>query len=97
MSMRFLDRRAELGARDVHVRLERVHALVGPEGDLLAGIVRRGDHMVLDKEGARSFEVRPSHVEVRPDEVTRIDLPLQRKVGVGLDASGLAHLLHPVG
>ena len=53
--------------------------------------------MVLDEEGAGTFEVRAGHVEVRADQMPGVDLPLQRQVGVGLDAARRPHRRHAIG
>src|SRR3954463_6339175 len=56
--MRLLDRGLKVGAGDVHVCLEAIHALVGPEGNLLSRVLGRSDLVGLDEEGSWSLQIR---------------------------------------
>ncbi len=47
--------------------------------------------MTLDEEPARPFEIWTGDVEMRADQMARVDLVLQAEVGVRLDAAGGAH------
>ena len=74
--VRLVDRRFELGSADIHVRLEAVHPLVRPEGDLPPRVLGRGNWVVLDEKGAGSFEIRPCDVQVWPDQLPGVDFAL---------------------
>src|SRR5436190_11719751 len=84
--MRLLDRGLKVGAGDVHVCLEAIHALVGPEGNLLSRVLGRSDLVGLDEEGSWSLQIRAGHIEMRANQMARVDLTFETEVGVGLDA-----------
>ena len=67
MRVRLVDRGFELGARDVHIGLEGIHALVGPIGDLRRASSGDVISCVLDEEGAGAFEIGAGHVQMRAD------------------------------
>ncbi len=87
----------QLGARDVHVRLERRHSLIGPILYQLPCIVRAGQVGHLEEETHCSFKIGAGDVKVRAGELARVDISLQVQIGIGLDASGGAHRRHACG
>ena len=64
----------QLGARDVHVRLERRHSLIGPILYQLPCIVRAGQVGDLEEEAHCSFKIRARDVKVRAGEFARVDV-----------------------
>ena len=61
--VRLLDRGAELGARDVHVRLERRRAGVGPEIHHAPRVVRSRELVHLIEAEPRTLQIRRGGVE----------------------------------
>src|SRR5882762_7072738 len=86
--VRGFDGSLQLGASEIHVRLERSDAAVGPVVDKLAGLVGTAQVMHLDEGAVGSLQVRTGNVEVRADEFAFIDRSLQVQVGIGLHAAG---------
>ena len=60
-----IDRGLKLGARDVHVRLERSHSAIGPVLHGLPRIVRSGQVRHLEKVALRALEIRPGDIQMR--------------------------------
>ena len=61
--VRLLDRRAKLAARDVHVRLERRRAGIGPEVHHASCVVDAGELVHLGQSESRTLEIGRGRVE----------------------------------
>ena len=71
--VRVVDGRLQLLGRDVHVGLERRHALSGPVVDRARGVVRTREGMQLRADRRCAFEVRPGEKELRPWNLAFVD------------------------
>ena len=70
-------RRAEVGARDLCVRLEPRDAFAGPVADhalRVGGVLER---MHRARPGAIALQVRAGHDDARPGNQQRVDLPFE--------------------
>ena len=63
--VRFVDRGAEIGARDLRVRLEPRHALLGPVAHHAARVVRAGERMHRARPDARALQIRAGDDDAR--------------------------------
>ncbi len=90
-AVRLVDRRAELGARDVHVGLERREALVGPMRHHLAGVLRAGERLDCENREAGPIQIRRGRVHLGPGDLPGIDRALQVEIGVGHEAARRAN------
>ena len=87
----------QFGWSDEHVRFEIIDALVEPEINGLGCVVRSSELMHLHRKSARSFQIRPSHVDLRTRRLSPINLPLEFKVGVRFERSRGANGGHSSG
>src|SRR6267154_1632907 len=85
------NRGLQFSARDVHVRLERRYATLGPIVHGLARIFWTGEMRHLEKITLAAFQVRPGHINMRARQFARIDIALQVQIGVRFDAARCAH------
>ena len=89
--VRLLDRGPELRARDVHVRLERGRAGVGPEVHHASRVVRTGQLVYLIEAESRTLEIRRRRIEPRPRLLARIDVALDPDVTEAIHVATGAH------
>ncbi len=91
-----VDRRAQLGARDLHVGLERCRAHIGPIRDLTPGVVRilQGVHLQLV---LWAVEVRCRGIHRRPWLQAAVNLPLEIEVHHAVGVAPRAHRRHAAG
>src|SRR5882672_2523413 len=95
--MRFRDRRAELGSRDVHVRFERSRAGIGPEIHHAPGVVRSRELVHLIETESRTFEIGRGRVEPWTRLPSGIDVVLDSEVTEAIQVSAGAHRRHATG
>ena len=89
--VRLLDRRGELGARDVHVRLERRCAFIGPEVHHAPRVVRPGELVNLVQPETRTLEIRTGRIDPWPGLSARVDVALDPDVGEAVHVSAGPH------
>src|SRR5207244_2953498 len=92
--MRFLDRRAQLGAGDVHICLERGRARLGPEihHPPTVGGSRQLVHLIEAESG--TFEVGRGRVDPRTRLLAGIDGALDSEVTEAVQVAAGAHRCH---
>ena len=95
--MGLVDGSLQLGPANIHVRLERGDAAVGPIIDELPGLFRAAQPVHLDEVAVGALEIGSGDVEVRAGQVTGVNFMAQVEVSVGFDAAGSAHGGHAVG
>src|SRR5204863_6387374 len=71
--MSFVRRRAQLVARDVHVRLERRRAEIGPVTDGTSGVRGIGELVKLRERKPRPREIWTGDVQLRTRDRSRVD------------------------
>ena len=89
--MRLLDRRAQLVAADVHIRLVRRRTLVSPVIHQLLSVVSSGQFMHLGKRARAAFKIRSGHIDLGARHLAGIDALFNFEIGVRLHASRGAH------
>ena len=84
----FVYRGAQLGAGDVHVRLEIVGALLGPVGDGAAGVIGVLQFVHLAGIGAGTFQVRGGRKNLGAGRAAGVNVTPEADVGVAVDGAG---------
>ncbi len=92
--MRLLDRRAELGARNVHVRLERRRAGIGPEIHHAPSVVSSRELVHLIQAESGTFEIGRGRVEPGTRLLSGIDVVLDSEVTKAVQVAAGAHRCH---
>ena len=89
--MRGIDGGFQFCPRDIHVRLERRDAVVGPVVHELACFVGAAQLVHLKEIAASAFKVGPGDVDMRAGKMSGVNFALEVQVGVGFDAARGAH------
>ena len=89
--VRFFNGRAQLVARDVHIRFEGSRARVRPIVHHASRVVGTGELMHHGRERPAPFEIRRGDVHLWPDHAAGIDQPFDFQIGVRRDAAGGAN------
>ena len=82
-----VNRRGKFRPRDVHVSLEGRRALIRPEINGLARVVRAGELVHLRCVSARALEIRPGDVHLRAGLLSGVNRFFQTQISVGFNAS----------
>src|SRR5438445_12879943 len=92
--VRLLDRRAELGAGDVHICLERRRAGISPEIHHPPSVLGSGELVHLIEAEARTFEVGRGRVDPGTRLLAGIDGALDSDVTEAVQVAAGAHRCH---